>query len=214
MMQIRCLEFNFLPVNTYVVWDESRECAIIDPGCFYPGENEKLAQFITDNRLTVKLLLNTHLHFDHVFGNRFVEQTYGLKAMAHDADNPWITEIRSRLAAFGLKYNGQVDPILPENILHEGDTVQFGSTTLHVLHIPGHSPGSLVFHNREEGALFAGDVIFQGGGMGRTDFPDGDGPALISGIRRKLLTLDPDTVIYPGHGPATTIGQESKYHQI
>ena len=206
-MNVKCLEFNFLPVNTYIVWDDTKECAIIDPGCFYKGENEKLAEFISANRLTVKLLLNTHLHFDHVFGNLFVERTYGIQARANNADNPWIENIGHRLAAFGMKYDGKVNPILPENVLNEGDTVKFGNTIMHVLHIPGHSPGSLVFLNKEERILFSGDVMFQNG-IGRTDFPDGDGPALLKGIRTKLMTLDPATTVFPGHGPATTIEQE------
>lgn len=206
-MNVKCLEFNFLPVNTYIIWDDTKECAIIDPGCFYEGESERLAEFISDNNLKVKLLLNTHLHFDHVFGNLFVEKTYGIQAKANDADNPWIENISQRLSAFGLHYNGAVNPILPENVLREGDVMEFGNTKLHVLHIPGHSPGSLVFLNKEEKILFSGDVLFQNG-MGRTDFPDGDGPALWNGIRTKLMTLDPSTTVFPGHGPATTIGQE------
>ncbi|MCQ2083354.1 MAG: MBL fold metallo-hydrolase [Bacteroidaceae bacterium] len=206
-MNVKCLEFNFLPVNTYVVWDDTNECAIIDPGCFYPGENGKLAGFIQENNLKVKFLLNTHLHFDHVFGNTFVENTYSVKAHGNDADNPWIETISKRLAVFGMRYEGHVNPILPENVLREGDIIQFGNTTLHVMHIPGHSPGSLVFHNRKDKILFSGDVLFQNS-IGRTDFPDSDGPALISGIRRKLLTLDPSTAVFPGHGPATTIEQE------
>ena len=103
MMEVKCLEFNFLPVNTYIIWDETREAAVIDPGCFYPGENEQLASFISSKGLTVKLLLNTHLHFDHVFGNNFVEQTYGVKARANDQDMPWIRSIGARLSVFGIE---------------------------------------------------------------------------------------------------------------
>lgn len=209
MINIKCFEFNFLSVNTYVVWDDTMECAIIDPGCFYQGENETLADFISGHGLKVRKLLNTHLHFDHVFGNHFVEQTYGIKANGNTADNPWVMEIKKRLSVFGLEYEGLVDPILPENELFEGDMVQFGNTTLHVLQVPGHSPGSLVFHDIADHTLFSGDVLFQNG-MGRTDFPDGNGPALIDGIRSKLFTLDPETRVFPGHGPATTIGQERK----
>lgn len=211
MMNIKCFEFNFLPVNTYVIWDETLDAAIIDPGCFYPGENEQLAAFISDNRLNVKLLLNTHLHFDHVFGNNYVEQTYNVKAKANDLDMPWIETIGSKLAAFGLRYEGHVNPIEPENVLHEGDTVTFGNTTLHVLQIPGHSPGSIVFWNSEQGCVFTGDVMFQGS-YGRTDFPDGDYQALMDGIRTKLLTMPAETVVYPGHGPATDIKHERLYY--
>lgn len=211
MMEVKCLEFNFLPVNTYVIWDETREAAVIDPGCFYPGENEQLADFISSKGLTVKLLLNTHLHFDHVFGNNFVEQTYGVKARANDQDMPWIRSIGARLSVFGIEYKGQVNPILPENILHDGDTVTFGNTVLHVIQVPGHSPGSVIFWNREQKTVFTGDVIFQGS-YGRTDFPDGNHEALMTGIRTKILTMPSDTVLYTGHGPATTVGMEKRFY--
>jgi glyoxylase-like metal-dependent hydrolase (beta-lactamase superfamily II) len=211
MMNVKCLEFNFLPVNTYIIWDETKEAAVIDPGCYYPDESAQLAAFIKDNGLDVKLLLNTHLHFDHVFGNSFVEETYGVRARANSLDTPWIENIQQRLAVFGLRYQGHVNPILPQNVLNEGDTVTFGTTTLHVLHIPGHSPGSIVFWNKEQGCVFTGDVMFQGS-YGRTDFPDGDYDALMTGIRSKLLTMPDDTVVYPGHGPATTIRHEKLYY--
>ena len=211
MMQVKCFEFNFLPVNTYVVWDETKETAIIDPGCFYPGETDTLAQFIKDNGLEVKLLLNTHLHFDHVFGNTFVEETYGVRAHANDLDTPWIKTMSARLSVFGINYNGHVNPIEPQNVLNDGDTVSFGNTVFHVLHIPGHSPGSVVFWNREQQRVFTGDVIFQGS-YGRTDFPDGNHQALMTGIRTKLLTMPDDTILYPGHGPATVIKQEKAYY--
>lgn len=212
-MQVKCFEFNFLPVNTYVIWDETKEAAVIDPGCFYPGETDTLAAFIRDNGLNVRLLLNTHLHFDHVFGNNFVEQTYGVKAYANDLDMPWINTMAARLAVFGINYEGHVNPIDPDHMLHEGDTVSFGGTTLHVLHVPGHSPGSLVFWNKEQNCVFTGDVIFQGS-YGRTDFPDGNHEALMNGIRTKLLTMPDETVVYPGHGPITTIKHERNYYRL
>ena len=211
MMNVKCFEFNFLPVNTYVIWDETKEAAVIDPGCFYPGETEQLSTFIKENNLTVKLLLDTHLHFDHVFGNNFVEETYGVKAKANDLDMPWIKTMSARLSVFGIRYDGHVNPIEPQNVLHEGDTVTFGNTTLHVLHIPGHSPGSIVFWNKQQQCVFTGDVMFQGS-YGRTDFPDGDYQALMDGIRTKLLTMPAETVVYPGHGPATDIKHERFYY--
>ena len=140
MIEVKCFEFNFLPVNTYVVWDETNEAAIIDPGCFYPGETETLAAFVRDNNLSVKLLLNTHLHFDHVFGNTFVEETYHIKARANDLDMPWIKTMGARMAVFGINYDGHVNPIEPENVLNEGDTVSFGNTTLHVTRPRGRAP--------------------------------------------------------------------------
>lgn len=211
MMNVKCMEFNFLPVNTYIIWDETKEAAVIDPGCFYPGETGQLASFIKDNGLEVKLLLNTHLHFDHVFGNTFVEETYGVKAHANDLDMPWIKSMSARLSVFGINYEGHVNPIEQGNVLNEGDTVKLGNTVLHVLHIPGHSPGSIVFWNKEQKCVFTGDVIFQGS-YGRTDFPDGNHEALMTGIRTKLLTMPDETIVYPGHGPATSIKHEKAFY--
>lgn len=210
MMNVKCFEFNFLPVNTYVVWDETLEAAVIDPGCFYDGESDALKDFISSNSLKVRHLLNTHLHFDHVLGNTFVEETYGVRAQANDADDPWIRFMARKMAAFGIRYEGHVSPIAPENVLKEGDTVTFGGTMLNVMQVPGHSPGSIVFYNRREDTVFTGDVLFQGS-IGRADFADSDPQALIRGIREKLLVLPDRTVVYPGHGPATTIGSEKPY---
>lgn len=210
MMNVKCFEFNFLPVNTYVVWDETLEAAVIDPGCFYDGESDALKDFISSNSLKVRHLLNTHLHFDHVLGNTFVEETYGIRAQANDADDPWIRFMARKMAAFGIRYEGHVSPIAPENVLKEGDTVTFGGTMLNVMQVPGHSPGSIVFYNRREDTVFTGDVLFQGS-IGRADFADSDPQALIRGIREKLLVLPDRTVVYPGHGPATTIGSEKPY---
>lgn len=207
MIQIKCFEFNFLPVNTYVIWDETKEAAIIDPGCFFDGEAERLSAFIKENNLTVKLLLNTHLHFDHVFGNNYVEEHYCVKAKASDLDSEWIRDVNGHIGMPGIRFRGAVNPILPGNVLKEGDTVSMGNTTFQVLHIPGHSPGSLVFYCNKENVLFSGDVLFQDG-CGRTDFPDSNPEVFYAGIRTKLLTLPPQTIIYPGHGPATTIQHE------
>lgn len=207
MIHVRNFEFNMLPVNTYVVWDDSLEAAIIDPGCMWPGESDELFKFISDQGLNVKLLLNTHLHFDHIFGNPDVEEKYGLRAKANDADMIWLTDIKRRASVFGIRYEKEVAPILPENVLHDGDTVRFGNVELKVLHVPGHSPGSVAFYCADGGMLFTGDIMFQGG-MGRTDFPDGSYESLVKGVREKLLVLPDDTTVWPGHGPATTIGAE------
>ena len=208
-MNIKCFEFNFLPVNTYIIWDDTLQAAIIDPGCFYQDEPAVLEKFISSMNLQVKLLLNTHLHFDHVFGNTFVEDKYGVQAMCNDADNGWITDMSNRLAAFGIRHTGRTNPIKPENVLRDGDTVTFGNTTLLVRQIPGHSPGSVVYIHQESQTVFTGNVLFCNG-VGRSDFPDGDGRALNDGIISKLMTLPDATKVYPGHGPATTIGSERR----
>lgn len=207
MISIKDFQFNMLPVNTYVVWDETKEAVVIDPGCYYPEEGGILCSFIRSNGLKVKHLLNTHLHFDHIYGNPIIENEFGVLAEANEADMPWLTEIRQRLAAFGIHSKVTINPIQPENRLKDGDTIAFGNTVFNVLQIPGHSPGSVVFYSETDGVLFTGDVIFQGS-IGRTDFPDGNHEDLISGIRNKLMTLTDSTVIYPGHGPSTSIGYE------
>lgn len=211
MISIKDFQFNMLPVNTYVVWDETKEAVVIDPGCYYPDEGQQLCSFIRRSGLSVRHLLNTHLHFDHIYGNPIVENEFGVFAEGNGADMPWLTDIRKRLAAFGIHSDITINPIKPENQLEEGDTIEFGNTTFQVLQVPGHSPGSVVFYCKEDSVLFTGDVIFQGS-IGRTDFPDGNHNALIAGIRNKLMTLPDNTVILPGHGPSTTIGDERKYN--
>lgn len=211
MISVKVFQFNMLPVNTYVVWDGTGEAAVIDPGCYYDGEAETLCGFIRDNGLKPKHLLNTHLHFDHIFGNPVIESEFGLRAKGHQADLPWITGFHERISAFGIRYDGTVSPVLPENLIGQGDRITFGTTFLDVIHVPGHSPGSLVFHSGAEKILFTGDVLFRCG-IGRSDFADGDGRILIDGIRSRLLTLPDDTVVYPGHGPSTAIGYERTHN--
>lgn len=211
MMEIKAFQFNMLPVNTYVVWDETGEAAVIDPGCYYPGEGDTLCRFIRDNGLKPKLLLNTHLHFDHVFGNPIIEKEFGIRAKGNAADQNWIVTLPDKLAAFGMHFDTTVEPVLPENFLNEGDTVSLGNTTFHIFHIPGHSPGSLVYYERVSGTLFTGDVLFRCG-IGRGDFPDGNTGTLIDGINSKLMKLPDETKVLPGHGAYTTIGYERQHN--
>lgn len=213
-MKIKQFQFNDISVNTYIVWDsQTLDAVIIDPGCYYPQEEQILKQFVEDNKLNINHILNTHLHFDHIFGNNFAEETFGVAAKAHNADMPWLLQIGRRLASFGIQYNKSVNPIKPENFLQEGDSVSFGRHTFNILHIPGHSPGSLVYYCKEENILFCGDVLFKGS-LGRYDFADSNGTALVQGIRQKLFTLPDNTVVYSGHGPSTTIGIEKVYNII
>lgn len=207
-MKIKTFVFNDIAVNTYLLWDEdSREAIIIDPATFYTDEEEELKEFIQSNNLTLTHSLNTHLHFDHVFGNTFIEKEFGIKSEAHEADWPWAETIGERLARFGIRYTGKVPPL--GRTLKEGDTINFGKYTINVLHLPGHSPGSLGYHIAEEKKIFSGDVLFRCS-IGRTDFQDSDHATLIKNIKEKMLTLPGDTIVYPGHGPATTIEAEIK----
>lgn len=196
-----------LEVNTYVVWDEkSREAVVIDAACYYPHERTALADFIDGEQLKVVHLLNTHLHFDHIFGNPFMSDRYGVKPEAAREDEEWISQGEERIRLFGLSF--PEPPIAPGHYLKDGDRLTFGSYSFTCLAVPGHSRGSLVFHCAEEQCLFAGDVLFKGS-IGRTDLP-GSTDNLVENIHTRLLTLPDETRVYPGHGPATTIGDERR----
>lgn len=208
-MQIKQFEFNPLGENTYVLYDDSRECVVIDPGCFFPDEKAQLTEFIDEHDLTVKHLINTHLHFDHIFGSAFVEQTYGIRTEAHPADEFMLDGLAQRMQMFGFR--GEVTPPTIGRYLHEGDSILFGSQTLDILEVPGHSPGSIAFYNAPKGCIIVGDALFRGS-IGRTDLEGGNHQQLLDAIRTKLFTLPPETVVYSGHGPATTIGFEMQHN--
>ncbi|NDV68869.1 MBL fold metallo-hydrolase [Dysgonomonas sp. 25] len=205
-MNIKIFPFNPIQVNTYVLSDETKECVIIDPGCFYPDEKRELLSYILDNDLVIKHVLNTHLHFDHTLGLNFVYEQFQMRTEAHQADQFLLDMLPQQYEAFGFgKYDGEI-PIIGK-YLTEHDIISFGNQKLAIQHVPGHSPGSLVFYNNEY--AFVGDVLFRGS-IGRTDLIGGDMQLLLDGIRSKLFTLSPDTVVYSGHGPTTTIGEEAK----
>jgi glyoxylase-like metal-dependent hydrolase (beta-lactamase superfamily II) len=204
-MKIKIFECNPIAVNTYIVYDETRECAIIDAGCFYPDEEKVLLDFIIGKELAVKQLLNTHLHFDHAWGNVFIKEQFGLKTHAHQADQFLLDNMRGQTRLFGFNPPDE----LPEIgvYLNEGDLIRFGGQEFSVIHVPGHSPGSVAFYSKAAGCAFVGDVLFRSD-IGRTDLAGGNYRQLIDGIRQKLFTLPPETIVYPGHGPSTTIGDE------
>ncbi|MCF8357278.1 MAG: MBL fold metallo-hydrolase [Prolixibacteraceae bacterium] len=198
--------FTFNPVqeNTFILWNETGECAIVDAGCYNRQEFEKLDGFLKSKNLKPVKLINTHCHFDHIMGVEQCRETYRLKWEAHSGDAFWVENARQQGAMFGIP----VQPVSqPDVELNEGDVVCFGNTTLKAIHVPGHSLGSLCFYNEAQKTLLAGDVLFRGS-IGRTDLPGGDYDTLISGIKSKLLILPDDVTVYPGHGPATTIGEE------
>lgn len=209
-MKVKKFQFNPVGVNTYVLSDSTGECVIIDPACYYPDEKELLLNYIHDNDLVIKHLLNTHLHFDHVFGNPFIASQFDVLPEAHKADEPLLLDFENQLKMFGMPSIAEKQPHIG-NYLQENDVVTFGNQKLIVLHVPGHSPGSLVFYNQAEEALFVGDVLFNGG-IGRTDLPGGNFQTLIDGIQTKLFSLPNETKVYPGHGTTTTIGIEKKFN--
>ncbi|HMM01685.1 MAG: MBL fold metallo-hydrolase [Prevotella sp.] len=207
-MNVKIFEFNPISENTYVAYDETKECVIIDPGCFFPDEKALLLNFILDNDLVVKHLLNTHLHFDHIFGNNFIYEQFHLETEANKGDEFLLEQLPAQLQMFGFKNESAEIPRISK-YLNENDVVTFGNQRFIVLEIPGHSPGSIIFYNQDAGCAFVGDVLFRGS-VGRTDLAGGSHGQLIAGIKSKLLTLPKETVIYSGHGPLTTIGEEIK----
>ena len=206
-MELRTFVVNPVQVNCYLLWDSTKEAVLIDCGAWFPHEREKIREFIAANGLQLKHHLNTHLHFDHIFGNAFVEETFGVKAEANDADWPWAENIGERVARFGIRYEERVPPL--GRVLNDGDEIQFGNSIIRVISVPGHSPGSLAYYVPDAKMLFSGDALFRGS-IGRTDFADSNHRQLIMGIREKLLTLPDDTTVYPGHDRETTIRLEKQ----
>lgn len=206
-MNIKTFEFNPIGENTYVVYDETHECAIIDAGCFFPDENRLLLDFIVDNELIVKHLLNTHLHFDHILGNAFVADQFKVQPEANKGDEFLLDAMPAQLRMFNFP---DVDPA-PSigRYLKDGDIIEFGKQRFVVLEVPGHSPGSVAFYSEAGNCVFVGDALFRGS-IGRTDLAGGNHGQLLESIRTQLFTLPPETVVYSGHGPMTTIREEVK----
>jgi len=205
MTSIQRFPFNPFQVNTYILWDETKECAIIDPGCYSADEQEILTGFIAENGLKPVRLLNTHCHIDHIAGMAFVSHYYSLQPEAHPAGLAFIRHSEKAGFVYGFDNLETIDPQLP---LKEGDIIRFGKTELHVIETPGHADGSVCFICHTDKFVITGDVLFHQS-IGRSDLPTGDYDVLIKNIRDKLLTLPPDYKVYSGHGPETTIGYEA-----
>lgn len=206
MLHIKAFIFNPVQENTYVLYNDEKDCCIIDPGCYFSKEEQSLKSFITDNGLRPVYLLNTHCHLDHIFGNRFVHKTFGLLLHLHP--------LEKQLLDFGPA-SGQMWQLPFDNYdgelkyIREGDQVRLGNDVLDILFTPGHSPGSICFYSQADAFLIGGDVLFRGS-IGRTDLPMGDFKTLEQSIRSKLYVLPDEVVVYPGHGDPTTIGEEKK----
>ena len=208
MLQIKNFVFSPIQENTYVLYNELKECMIIDPGCYFDDEKNMLQDFITDNGLKPTMLLNTHCHLDHVFGNKFISETYGLTLHLHEKEK----QLLSFAPASGLMYNMPFDNYIGEFILlKEGDKILLGADELEVLETPGHSPGSICFYCRKQNFVIGGDVLFQRS-VGRTDLPGGSLQTLLNNIRQKLFVLPDETIVYSGHGDPTSIGEEKLYN--
>ncbi len=204
MITVNTLTFNPFQENTYVLSDETGECIIVDPGCFDERERQELKGLVDGRGLKPVRLINTHCHIDHVLGNRFVQDTWKLQLEVHFMDVPLLRAVSQYGSEFGIDCEPSKEPFA---LLNEGDAVAFGHSTLHILHAPGHSPGSLCLYGEADGFVVAGDVLFRLS-IGRTDLPGGDYDTLIRSIREKLFALPGGVTVYPGHGPETTIAYE------
>lgn len=205
-MEIYRFVFSPIDVNTYILADSENKCVVIDCGCYDEGEFRQLAGFIEDKKLVPVLLLNTHCHLDHIFGNgRFLEK-YGLRTLCHSGDEMNRKNAVKQAMLFGLKMEA---PPEPARFIEDGEIISSGPVKFKALHVPGHSPGSIAFYCENEGVVFTGDALFAGS-MGRTDLPGGDYNTLMKSISEKLFTLPEKTVVYPGHYGSTTIGEEIK----
>jgi glyoxylase-like metal-dependent hydrolase (beta-lactamase superfamily II) len=206
MLQIKHFEFNPFQENTYVLYDETRACVIIDPGCSNKQEEDQLKKFIADNNLSVTQLINTHCHIDHVLGNAFVKRTFGVKLFIHKIEEPLLRAVKTYAPNYGFFGYQEADP---DGFINEADVLQVGNETLKILFVPGHSPGHLAFYHEQSQSLIGGDVLFYNS-IGRTDLPGGDYDTLINSIHQKIFTLPDEVTVYCGHGPVTKIGYEKR----
>ena len=204
MFQIKEFTFNPVQENTYLLYNDKNECIIIDPGCYFDHEKEELKSFLLDNKLEPKILLNTHCHLDHVFGNKFIAEEYNLTLKAHALEKQVLEMAPASGLMFDLPFDNYTGSI---EFLAEGDIVTLGEDELEVIHAPGHSPGSICFYCAKQKFIIGGDVLFLNS-IGRTDLPGGSHEDLVKNIKEKLFKLHGDVVVYPGHGPQTTIGYE------
>lgn len=205
MITIKSFEFNYFQENTFLLYDDTREAVLIDCGCCRKEEEKELTDFIFENKLTLKHLLCTHLHVDHVFGNGFIYKTYGLKPEVNKQDVEKLPSPDEQAKLFGLRQHVENVPV--EKYIVGGEIIKFGTSELQVLTVPGHSPGSVAFYNQKNGFAIVGDALFAGS-IGRTDLWGGNQDVLVAAIRDKLLSLPDETVIYPGHGPETRVIDE------
>lgn len=206
-MKVKKFTFNPFQENTCVLHDETKECVIVDAGCYSPQEFEALNKFIESEGLTPKMLISTHSHIDHVFGNHKVIKHYDLTYGIHEKDKQTLDLLEVTAQMYQIP-NVFKSPD-PDFYFKHGDNINFGSTELEVRFVPGHAPGHVVFVCHQDKIVINGDCLFAGS-IGRTDLPGGNHQQLLSGIREQLFTLPDDYVVYCGHGPETTIGVEKK----
>lgn len=209
-MKVAVFQFSLFGINTYVVYDPAtKDCVVIDPGMINREEEKALTGFIRKNSLNVGCVVNTHLHIDHAAGNPFLKDEFDMPVLANEADLPLGEMMQQQALMFGL--NGSFKEVEVARFIKDGDRIKVGEGELEVIEVPGHSRGSVALYDREDGFVIVGDALFQGS-IGRTDLPGGDFPTLISSIKNGLLTLPDETIVYPGHGSPTTIGEEKRFN--
>ena len=206
MLHIQTFTFNPYQENTYVIYNDEKECIIVDPGMHNYQEENYFSGYIEKNQLKPVLLINTHGHIDHVLGNKFVSEKYGLTPQFHEGELPLVIQVQNYAPQMGIRY--EPSPI-PETFLNEGDILKLGDEELSLILAPGHSPAHLCIYSREHNFLIGGDVLFKSS-IGRTDLPGGNHQQLLDSITTKIYTLPEETVVYPGHGPTTTVKEEKQ----
>jgi len=206
MLQVKKFTFNPFAENTYVLFDNTRECIIIDPGCYEKAEEKELTDFIESNNLVVKKLINTHCHIDHVLGNAFVKTKFKVLLHIHPIEEALLRAVSSYASNYGFF---QYQDSTPDVFLKEDEFVEFGDQKLKILFVPGHSPGHIAFYGAGSKTLIGGDVLFENS-IGRSDLPGGNFNTLINSIHEKFFTLPDDVTVYCGHGEETSIGFEKR----
>ncbi len=206
MITIQKFVFNPFQENSYLLYDETGDCILVDMGSYTVAEKKEVLYFIDNNRINPVKIVNTHCHVDHLLGNSFFKNKFKVKVAANAADEFILANAVEHGNMFGFEV--EAPPEIDE-YLEEGTPFFFGSSTLEILHVPGHSPGSVAIYSLRDNFVISGDVLFNGS-IGRTDLPGGDYDTLIRSVTEKLMVLPDETVVYPGHGPETTIGEEKR----
>ena len=204
MIKIKKFVFNTFMVNSYMLYDETGECIMIDAACYEPAEEDEVRKFIGSNNLKLVRNLNTHCHIDHVLGNNFIAQEYKILPEYHKNSLMFFHTLKEMGSSFGYVINQIPEP---KRFLEDDETVRWGNSSLKVLFTPGHAEGSVCFYSKEQEFVITGDVLFKDT-IGRTDLPSGDFDQLMKSIKTRLFTLPGETIVYPGHGPETSIGYE------
>tara|TARA_B100000131_G_C18099413_1_gene605366 strand:- start:1381 stop:2019 length:639 start_codon:yes stop_codon:yes gene_type:complete len=206
MLKIKSFTFNPYQENTYLIFDDSKEAVVVDPGNYEAYENELISNFIDENKLQLKKIILTHCHIDHCLGNKYLNEKYGAELLIPFDESDLYKNVENIATLFGFANYSHLDE---NKYLKEKDKIEFGNIKLDVLFLPGHSPGHLAFYYKNDNVCFSGDVLFYNS-IGRTDLPGGDHDTLINSIKNKLFLLNPNTIIYPGHGQKTILKNEMK----